>query len=105
MHANLVIEPIQGISRHRHVVAFAVLILMCDHVHHRIQTVNVRPHAHCRLFNAGIYFRNDLDLRVHRLRLAPNLVHKIRKCLDPKIHPFTKISIAKISELQIFLRI
>ena len=91
MHPHLVGEPIQRISRGCHVIAAAEFVLVRNHVHHRIQAVNIRAYPDRFLLDAGINFGNCLDLGIDRLRIHVNLVHEIGESLDAEIHPLAEV--------------
>src|SRR5215469_11103564 len=103
MHSNLVIEPVEWISRCRHVIAFAELVFVSDGVDDGIEAVHVGSHPHCGFFNSRIDLRNDLDFWIHRFCILSNFVHEICERLDAKIYPPAEVWIGEVSELQVLL--
>ena len=99
MHAYLIAKPVQRLTRRCHVVAAAKFVFMRNRVYYRIQAINVGAHAHRFFFDSGIDLRNNLDLRIDRFRVAPNLRQKIGERLNPERDPLLERWIGKISQL------
>src|SRR5262249_48318660 len=68
-----------------------------------IETVHVGSHAYGGFFNSGINFRNDLDFRVHRLRVLPDFVEEVGEGLHAKIYPLAEVGVGEVAELQVLL--
>src|SRR6202021_3227131 len=96
-------DTIDRLAPRRHVVAVAELVRVRDRVNYAVKTVDVCAHAHGLLFDSRINFRDDLDLRIHRLRVLGYLAQKVREGLNPELNPLSKRGIGKISNLQIVL--
>src|SRR5438132_5829439 len=85
--------------------AVSEFILVRDGVYDRVQTVNIDTDPDCLLLDAGINFRNRLNLRVYRFRILIELTYEIDEGLNSKIDPLAEVRVGKISELKVVLRI
>src|SRR4051794_7273152 len=78
---------------------------MRNRVDHSIDAVNISANPYRFLFNAGINFRDCLDLRVHSLCGLINLMQKVRERLKSKRYPLAESRIRKIPQLHIVFRV
>ena len=77
-HAGLVEKPVEERASRGHVVAFAKLILVGDHVYHRVHFVYVRAHTDGFRLDPGIDLGDDHDCGIDSARLFTNLANEVR---------------------------